>query len=66
MNVDREITFLTLAHSEVILLAMLTDSDPEIKQRAIDKILECRSEDDNELSPIAFLTLTFKRLRIPI
>ena len=48
-----------LSLSEAILLAMLADQDPEIRQRAIDKILDCRSEADDNLRPYHIPNINF-------
>ena len=47
------------AHSEAILLAILADQDPDIRQRVIDKILECRSETDDYLKPYHIPNINF-------
>ena len=47
------------AHSEAILLAMLADQDPEIRQRVIHKIQDCRSEADDNLRPYHIPNINF-------
>ena len=39
---------------------MLADQDPEIRQRATDKILECRSEADDDLRPYHIPSIDFQ------
>ena len=52
------------AHSEAILLAMLANQDPEIRQRVNDKILEYRSEADDDLRPYHIPNINFMRQTI--